>query len=112
WTPPIARRRMVIMGRKRQKQYTPEFRRNAVRMVVEGDRPIAEVARELEIPYGGLYEWVRKAAGNPRPGHGAPVVVKTDEERELDRLRKENDQLRMELEFAKKAAAFFARSNK
>src|SRR5262249_19042524 len=75
WTPPIARRRMVIMGRKRQKQYTPEFRRNAVRMVVEGDRPIAEVARELEIPYGGLYEWVRKAAGNPRPGHGAPVVV-------------------------------------
>ena len=100
------------MGQKRQKQYTAEFKRNAVRLVAERDRPIAEVARELGIPYGGLYEWVRKAEGKARPGHGAPLVVKTDEEKELDRLRKENDELRMELEFAKKAAAFFAKNSK
>jgi transposase len=97
------------MGRKRQKQYTPEFKRNAVRLVRESDKPIAQVARELGIPYGGLYEWVRKGQGNPRPGHGAPVEAKTDEQKEMERLRKENDQLRMELEFAKKAAAFFAK---
>ena len=97
------------MGRKRQKQYTPEFKRNSVRMVLDDDKPIAQVARELGIPYGGLYEWVRKAQGTPRPGHGAPLVEKTDEQKELDRLRKENDQLKMELEFAKKAAAFFAK---
>jgi transposase len=103
---------MSAMGQKRQKQYTAEFKRNAVRMVAEGDRPIADVARELGIPYGGLYEWVRKAQGNARPGHGAPLVVKTEEQRELDRLRKENDELRMELEFAKKAAAFFAKHSK
>src|SRR4051812_49275213 len=99
------------MGRKRQKQYPDSVKRNAVRMVLEGDKSIAQVARELEIPYGGLYEWVRKAQGKPRPGHGAPQVVKSDEQKELDRLRKENDQLRMELEFAKKAAAFFAKQN-
>jgi len=97
------------MGRKQQKQYTAEFKRNAVRLVVESDKPIAQVARELGIPYGGLYEWVRKGRGNARPGHGAPVEVKTDEQKEVERLRKENDQLRMELEFAKKAAAFFAK---
>jgi transposase len=100
------------MGRKRQKQYADEFKRQAVRQVLESDEPIAEVARKLGIPYGGLYEWVRKAKGNPRPGHGAPIEVKTDEQRELEQLRKENGELRMELEFAKKAAAFFARHSK
>ena len=99
------------MGKKRQKQYTAEFKRNAVRLVVEGDKPIAQVARELSIPYGGLYEWVRKAQGTPRPGHGAPLVQKTEEQKELERLQKENEQLRMELEFAKKAAAFFAKQS-
>jgi transposase len=100
------------MGRKRQKRYTDEFKRNAVRLVLESDKPIAEVARELGIPYGGLYEWVRKGQGTPRPGHGAPAVeAKTDEQLEVERLRKENSQLRMELEFAKKAAAFFAKNN-
>ncbi len=100
------------MGRKRQKQYTVEFKRQAVRQVLESEEPIAEVARKLGIPYGGLYEWVRKAKGSPRPGHGAPVVVKSDEQREHERLRKEISELRMELEFAKKAAAFFAKHSK
>jgi transposase len=100
------------MGRKRQKHYTDEFKRNAVRLVLESDKPIAEVARELGIPYGGLYEWVRKGQGKARPGHGAPSAgAKTDEQREVQQLRKENDQLRMELEFAKKAAAFFAKNS-
>ena len=99
------------MGSKRQKQYTEAFKRNAVRMVLDSDKPVSQVARELGIPYGGLYEWVRKAQGKPRPGHGAPLVEKTDDQKELERLRKENDQLRMELEFAKKAAAFFAKHN-
>jgi transposase len=103
---------MSAMGHKRQKQYTAEFKRNAVRMVAEGNRSVAEVARELGIPYGGLYDWVRRAQGKPRPGHGAPLVVKSDEQREMERLRKENDELRMELEFAKKAAAFFAKHSK
>jgi transposase len=103
---------MSAMGQKRQKEYSAEFKRNAVRMVAQGDRPIAEVARELGIPYGGLYEWVRRAAGTARPGHGAPVVPKTDEQIAMDQLRKENDELRMELEFAKKAAAFFAKHSK
>ena len=97
------------MGQKRAKKHTPEFKRNAVRMVVEGDRPVSVVARELGITYGALYEWVRQAEGRARPGHGAPM--KTEEEREVDRLRKENEQLKMERDFLKKAAAFFAKQN-
>lgn len=99
------------MGRKKAKQYTPEFKQNAVRLVLEGDKPIAEVARELGIPYGGLYEWVRKAQGRARPGHGAPADERTDEQKELARLRKEVEELKMERDFLKKAAAFFAKQN-
>jgi len=99
------------MGQKRQKKHTPEFKRNAVRMVVEGDKPVSVVARELGITYGALYEWVRQAEGRSRPGHGAPLVEKTDQDREVERLRKENEQLKMERDFLKKAAAFFAKQN-
>lgn len=95
------------MGRKKGKKYTAEFRANAVRMVRDSDKPIAEVARELGVTYGALYEWVRKAEGRPRPGHGASTL--TAEEAEVQRLRSENDELRMERDFLKKAAAFFAK---
>ena len=99
------------MGGKRAKKYTPEFKKNAVRMVLEGDKAVSVVARELGVTYGALYEWVRQAEGRARPGHGAPLVEKTDEQREVDRLRKENEQLKTERDFLKKAAAFFAKQN-
>jgi transposase len=99
------------MGRKPQKQYSDEFKRNAVRQVMLGGKSVAEVARSLEIPYGGLYEWVRQAKGTARPGHGAPAEQRTDEQKELERLRKENEQLKLQLEFSKKVAAFLAKQN-
>jgi transposase len=111
------------MARKQVKKYTPEFKWNAVRVVQESDRPIAEVARELGVQYQTLYEWVRVAEGSARPGHNgaqmrgtarqrpAPVAQKGPEAEsgEVRRLRKELEQVRLERDFLKKAAAFFAK---
>ena len=39
---------------------TPEFKDEAVKMVIESSRPVAEVAREIQVNEGTLGNWVRK----------------------------------------------------
>lgn len=94
------------MSGKRRK-YTPEFREQAARLVIETGRPVAHVAAEIGIGEQMLGRWVRlhrRAAGADDIG----AVLDADERAELDRLRKENAELRLDREFLKKAAAFFA----
>jgi transposase-like protein len=83
----------------------------AVRLVEEGDRPVKEVATQLGIRPGLLYQW-RKALiieqEDAFPGHGRV----SDGEEELRRLRRENARLREEREILKKAITFFAKENK
>jgi transposase len=45
---------------ERRRKYTPEFKDEAARMVVETSRPIAEVAREIHVNEGTLGNWVAK----------------------------------------------------
>lgn len=74
-------------------------------MVIEGPRPIAEVARELGIVEGTLGNWVnayRKAHAGEEP----PLTV--SERARLRELEREVRELRMKNEFLGKAAAFFA----
>ena len=90
---------------ERRRKFSPEFRGEAVRMVAEGNRPIARVARELGVNPGTLGSWVamyRKA----HPVVDEPVTV--SERARLRELERENRELRMQAEFLKKAAAFFA----
>jgi transposase len=90
---------------ERRRKFSPEFRDEAVKMVVESHRPIAQVARELGINPGTLANWVaiyRKA----HPVADEPVTV--SERARLRELERENRELRMQAEFLKKAAAFFA----
>jgi transposase len=94
------------MSGKRRK-YTPEFREQAARLVIETGRPVAHVAAEIGIGEQMLGRWVRlhrRAAGADDTG----AVLDADERAELDRLRKETAELRLDREFLKKAAAFFA----
>jgi len=94
------------MGRYRK--FTPEYRGEAVKMVIETSRPIAEVARELGINEGTLGNWVNAY----RREH--PVEEQTlniSERARLRELERENRELRMQAEFLKKAAAFFAREH-
>jgi transposase-like protein len=89
---------------KRQR-FTPEFKDQAVRLVIEGSRPIAEVGRELGVHPGSLANWVNKYREN-NPVEDAPLTV--PERARLAELERENRELRMKAEFLGKAAAFFA----
>jgi len=95
----------------KQKSYTPEFKEQAAKRVVESTPPktIAEVARELGVNDTTLGFWVKayrkKIAGQPLPS-GMP-----DGER-IRELERRNRELEMENAFLKKAAAYFAREHR
>jgi transposase len=77
-------------------------------MVVETGKPVAEVARDLGIGEGMLGNWVaarRRAHPEPELAPGLAGRARVAE------LEEEVSRLRMENEFLKKAAAFFARTN-
>lgn len=89
----------------KRKKYTPEFREQAARLVIETGRPIAHVAAEIGLGEQLLGRWVRQARSTAGDAGG---VLDADERAELERLRQENAELRLDREFLKKAAAFFA----
>jgi transposase-like protein len=90
---------------ERRRKFTPEFKDEAVKMVIEASRPIAEVAREIHVKEGTLGHGENKY----RPEHVDEEPPLTISERaRLRELEKENRELRMKTEFLGKAAAFFA----
>ena len=91
------------MGKYRK--FTQEYREEAVKMVIESGRPIAAVARDLGLNEGTLGNWVTKH----RDEHPASEELDIAERAWLKELEKENRELRMERDFLKKAAAFFAK---
>ena len=103
------------MGQK-AKQYTDAYVNRAVRLCDESNRAIAEVARDLGVEYGTLYGWMRKAGKTKRREGPPDPVVKPGTpgamQAEIERLKRELDETRKQLDFAKKAAAFFAQQSK
>ncbi len=94
------------MGKNRR-QYTKEFKTEAVRLIVEEGRRISELARELGIAENLLSRWKKKSAEgkiDPFPGKGRL----SPEDDELRQLRRENKRLRMERDILKKAVAIFS----
>ena len=94
------------MGKKRR-QYTKEFKIEAVRLIIEEGRPISDVARELGTAQSLLHRWKKKSEEgkiDPFPGKGRL----SPEDEELRQLRRENKRLRMEHEILKKAVAIFS----
>ena len=86
-----------------KKSFSPEFRDEAVKMVIETSRPIARVAKELGINEGTLGNWVG-AYRREHEGEEPPLTV--HERARLRELERETREQRMELEFLKKAAAY------
>ena len=93
-------------GRRARRRFTPEFRSGAVRLVLDEEKTIAEVARELDLTPSALRVWVARAQADRTKGR---TGLTSEERAELARLRKENRELRMERDILKKAAAFFAK---
>ncbi|MBG6185487.1 transposase [Arthrobacter sp. CAN_A214] len=92
------------MGKTRR-EFTPEYKDEAVKLVINTGRPVATVARELGINEASLGRWVNtfKARNDT-----AETVVTESERAELLRLRKENADLKLDRAFLKKASLFNA----
>jgi transposase len=98
-----------------KRKFTPEFKLEAVRLAAAGDKPLAQVARELGILPNLLRNWRRQVEGRTVqsaadvfPGHGH--LPSADDE--LRRLRREVESLRQERDFLKKTAAYFAKESR
>jgi transposase len=93
----------------RGKYYTPEFKEQAARKVVDGSLKVAQVARELDVNETTLGCWVssyrKKIAGCPLPAD----MPESERVKELERRVRD---LEMENAFLKKAAAYFAREHR
>jgi transposase len=85
--------------------FSPEYKDEAVKMVIESSRPIARVAKELGINEGTLGNWVG-AYRREHAGEEPPLTV--NERARLRELERETREQKMKLEFLKKAAAYFA----
>ena len=87
-----------------KRRYTAEFKAQAVGLVGSG-KPVKDVARDLGISEGVLYEWVRKGSQSAELGsEGLRAVGEQSEADELRRLRRENATLKLENDILKKAA--------
>ena len=88
-----------------RRHFTQEYKDQAVSLVLDSGRSIAEVARSIGV-HETLGKWVKKARD---AGRVSDKDLSESEREELERLRKENARLRMERDFAKKVAAWFAK---
>ncbi len=82
------------------RQFSPEFREEAARMVVETSRAIADVARELGMSETSLGNWVR--AYREKHAEDEPPLQLSERAR-LRELERENRELRMKADFLSKA---------
>jgi transposase len=94
-----------VSPRKRRK-FTAEQKAEAVKLVKEVGS-ISPVARDLDLHESVLGRWVKQAEVDC--GQGPEGALTTEEKEELRKLRRENKRLRMERDFLKKAATFFAK---
>ncbi len=96
-------------GRRARRQFTEEFRAGAVRLVLEEDKTVGAVARELDLTPSSLGKWVEQARADRTKGK---TGLTTAEREELTRLRKELRIVQEEREILKKATAFFAKQSR
>jgi len=94
---------------KTRRRYTEDFKAEAVRLVRDSARPVAQVARDLGIADHLRYRWRAEQQQAESQGHTRPSM--RAEQEELARLRRENATLEQEREFLQRAAAFFARES-
>ena len=90
-----------------RRSFTKEFKADAVSMVLDEDRSIADVARSLGIGAQTLGSWVRQAWIDS----GYKTGMSTSEKAELAQLRREVKNLRMERDLLKRATAFWVQES-
>ena len=96
---------------QKKRQYTIEFKLDAVRLVLNEGYSVAKAAERLGISPNNLYKW-KEQYEEGRLVLGMKQAQPTPQEAELRHLREENRQLKLETEILKKASAYFARQLK
>jgi len=94
-----------------RKNYSREFKIEAVKLVTEAGNSQSQVASDLGIHPNTLYKWVQKYSERPQdafPGKGHQLT----EAEALRKLQRENERLRMERDILKKAVAIFSKDPK
>jgi transposase len=102
-------REEVHVARRKRRKFTAEFKAEVVALCRQGDRGIADVARDLGLTESSVRNWVRQA--DTDQGKGADGALTTQEKEEIRLLRREVRQLRMERDILKAATAFFAKES-
>jgi transposase len=89
-----------------RRQFDPQFRAGAVRIVRETGKPIVEVARDLGINPGTLVNWVKRDREASKP---ADARLAESEREELLRLRREVAELAMERDVLKRSVVLWVK---
>ena len=99
----------------RRRSFTPEYRVEAAHRVIDGNRPVAQVALELNLHENLLHKWVAverrrmaAAGGSPVPDPGEGKPLSPGERAELVRLRAKVAEQSKDIAFLEKASAYFA----
>lgn len=93
--------------KRKRRSFNNEQKADAVRMVRTSGESIPTIARDLDLNENSLRRWVKQA--DIDEGKGPSGALTTEEIAEIRKLRKEVRVLKMERDFLKKAAAFFAK---
>ena len=100
-------------SKRERREFSKEFKLEAVRLATSGERTLAQVARDIGVHANLLRTWKREAANTSLangvfPGNGKL----TSQDEEIRRLRRELAIAREERDFLKKATAFFAKESR
>jgi transposase len=96
---------------RKRRSFSPEFKREAIRLMDNSGKLPADLARELGVPRNRLYKWkeqLEKRGARAFPGIGR----RSGEGDEVTRLKQELDRVKEERDILKKAAAYFAKELK
>jgi len=93
------------MGRR---TFSAEFKREAVRLATQPGNAKTEVAKELGIHPNMLRKWVTQFDAG-KWERTAGKALKTEQQQEIERLRRELQRVKTERDILKKAVAYFAK---
>jgi len=96
------------MSRRERREFTEEFKLQMVKLYNSG-KPIVEIVKEYDLTRSAFTNWIQKYN---KTGSFKACDNRTDEEKELIKLKKENQQLRMENDILKQAALILGQKSK